>query len=256
MTSIALAPRRYAVIVFGTLTILLTFATYLLPLPREALAFVMVWIPAVLAIILTAINEGSSGVRSLLGQLTHWRISLKWLLTALLVTAAMRLAISLIALGLGWIPSIQLRPLSALEVVLLAVIFMIAAIPEELGWRGYALRKLLANHSALYASLVIGVLWGLVHLALHLPGMPSEGLPGVLTIFQLIGLSVLLTWLYIRGGKNIILTSIFHAAQSFLVILNEGVTLEQQVWLMAVVWLSAGAMVILMSQPMRVTTGS
>jgi membrane protease YdiL (CAAX protease family) len=133
---------------------------------------------------------------------------------------------------------------------------MIAAIPEELGWRGYALRKLLANHSALYASLVIGVLWGLVHLALHLPGMPSEGLPGVLTIFQLIGLSVLLTWLYIRGGKNIILTSIFHAAQSFLVILNEGVTLEQQVWLMAVVWLSAGAMVILMSQPMRVTTGS
>jgi uncharacterized protein len=48
----------------------------------------------------------------------------------------------------------------------LALILVIAAIPEELGWRGYALPQLLKHHSALFASLVIGGLWGLLHLAL------------------------------------------------------------------------------------------
>lgn len=104
---------------FCTLTILLTFATYLLPLPREALPFVMVLIPAIIAILLVAITEGVSGVRLLLSKLTQWRISLKWLVIALAVAFAMRLTISVVALLLGLIPSIQLRPLTPGEVALL-----------------------------------------------------------------------------------------------------------------------------------------
>ena len=71
-------------------------------------------------------------MRSLLSKLTQWRISLKWLVIALAVAFAMRLTISVVALLLGLIPSIQLRPLTPGEVALLAVIFIVAAIPEEL----------------------------------------------------------------------------------------------------------------------------
>jgi membrane protease YdiL (CAAX protease family) len=39
----------------------------------------------------------------------------------------------------------------------LAMIVTIAALLEEVRWRGYALPKLLAQHSALPASLIIGV---------------------------------------------------------------------------------------------------
>jgi hypothetical protein len=87
---------------FCTLTILLTFATYLLPLPREALPFVMVLIPAIIAISLAAITEGIPGVRSLLSKLTQWRISLKWLAIALAVALAMRLTISRMERGSGY----------------------------------------------------------------------------------------------------------------------------------------------------------
>jgi membrane protease YdiL (CAAX protease family) len=163
----------------------------------------------------------------------------------------MRMAISLAAVAYGLIPSVQLRPINPAEVVMLGLLFFIAAIPEELGWRGYALAKLLKGHTVWVASLMIGLMWGVVHLALHLPGMPSAGMPGYLTMLQLVGLSVILSWLYVRGGRNIVLTSIFHAAQSFFVIINQGLDQNQQVWLMAIVYCCAAAFLLITSRVMR-----
>jgi membrane protease YdiL (CAAX protease family) len=127
----------------------------------------------------------------------------------------MRLTISFLAVVLGMIPAIQLRLGLLAQFVVLALILFIFAIPEELGWRGYSLSKLLEHRSSWVAGLIVGVLWGSLHLALHLPGMIYAGLPLVPTLLQLIGLSVLLTWLYVRTDGNILLTSLFHAVQSF-----------------------------------------
>lgn len=171
--------KRHALASFCTLTIALTFAATLLPLPGEVIPVVMVFIPALMAIALTALSEGKAGVRSLLGKLAQWRISLKWVVIALTLALMMRLTMSLIALGLGLIPALQLRPGPPAQFVILAVILFIFAIPEELGWRGYALPKLLEQRSPLAAGLIVGVLWGSLHLALHLPGL--------ITVAELLG---------------------------------------------------------------------
>jgi membrane protease YdiL (CAAX protease family) len=126
----------------------------------------------------------------------------------------MRLIIRSFASGLGQISAIQLRPGGPASLALLAVVFFIFAVPEELGWRGYVLPKLLERYSPLAESLITGVLWGSLHLALHLPGMMSAGLHTFPTLFVLTGLSVLITWLYVHTGGNILLTSIFHGAPS------------------------------------------
>jgi membrane protease YdiL (CAAX protease family) len=90
---------------------------------------------------------------------------------ALALGLVLRVTMSGIALLLGLIPTIHLRPWPPMQLALFAVMLFLFAIPEELGWRGYALPKLLNKHSPLVASLMIGALWGSLHLALHLPGL-------------------------------------------------------------------------------------
>jgi membrane protease YdiL (CAAX protease family) len=239
--------KQYALMIFCVLTIALTFAATMLPLPGEVIAVVMVFIPALMAISLAALSEGKVGVRSLLGKLTQWRIRLRWVLMAVTLGFLLRLTVSLIALGLGMISSIQLRPGGPASFVILAAIFFVFAIPEELGWRGYALPKLLEHHSPLAAGLIVGVLWGALHLALHLPGMMSAGLPVLPTLPVLISLSVMITWLYVQTGGNILLTSLFHAAQSFFLIVNEGIPAVAQAWLMAAVYMTLAFILIVVT---------
>ena len=236
------------VAIFAGATVFLSFAVYLLPAPRAALPFLIVLIPAVVASALAAMSDGPAGVRALWGKLGQWRISPGLLAGALLLALGMRLAMGVAALSLGLIPALQLRPASPVQLLMLALILIMAAIPEEVGWRGYALPRLLTVHSPLTASLVIGVLWGMLHLVLLLPGMMHEGASPLATLLHLTGLSVLITWIYVHSGGNIVLATLFHAAQSFFVIVNEGITLEQQTWLMAGVYLTLALIIAIFAR--------
>src|SRR6266496_1176754 len=200
--------ERHALLIFCTLTIALTFAATQLPLLGEAIPIVMVFIPTLVALTLTAMDDGRGGVRALLGKLAQWRVRPTWIVMALALGLVLRVTMSGIALLLGLIPTIQLRPWSPMQLALFAVMLFLFALPEELGWRGYALPKLLSKHSPLTASLMIGVLWGSLHLALHLPGMIYAGAPLLPTFLELLALSLVMTWLYIRNSGNLLLTSL------------------------------------------------
>jgi membrane protease YdiL (CAAX protease family) len=241
--------RRHPLVHFCALTIGLSFAAYLLPLPREAIPVVMVFIPALVALALAAATEGWRGVRLLLATLAAGRVGLKWVVIALALALVLRLAISLLALLLGWIPAIWVRPGGPASLAVLALVFFVFALPEELGWRGYALPKLLAHHSPLAAGLVIGLLWGSLHLALHLPGMMYAGWPLLATLLLMVSLSVLITWLYVHTGGNVLLASLFHAAQSFFLIVNEGIPSLRETWLMAGVYVAAVLIVVATTGP-------
>ena len=241
--------KRQALPIYCALTIALSFAATLLPLPGEAVPVVMVFIPALVALGLAALTDGRSGVQALLSKRGQWRVRTRWVVVAAVLGLVLRLIISVIALLLGLIPAIQLRPWSPTQLAFFAVILFVFALPEELGWRGYALPKLLKAHSPLIAGLIVGVLWGSLHVALTLPGMSMGGLPGVAVVLEVLGLSVLGTWLYIRSDGNLLLTSVFHAAQSFFVIVNDGISLEQQIWLMAGVFVTIALIVALIEGP-------
>jgi hypothetical protein len=78
-------------------------AATLLPLPGEVVPVVMVFIPTLVAFSLTAVTDGRSGVRGLLGKLAQWRVPPKWLVVALALGLVMRLAMSGAAvLATGW----------------------------------------------------------------------------------------------------------------------------------------------------------
>jgi hypothetical protein len=79
--------------------------------------------------------------------------------------------------------------------------------------------------------------------------MAYEGTAPLAMVLQLVGLSVLITWLYVNSGGNVLLTTFFHAAQSFFVIFNEGITAGQQMWLMAGIYLSLALIITLFARP-------
>jgi len=240
--------RERAVAIFCVVTVALSFATYLLPLPREALAFVLVAIPTLMALILAVVTEGLAGIGRLLRQLGRWRVGLRWYVVALGLGLALRLAMSLLGLALGLIPSLQLRPLSPAEFVLLALLPLLPAFLEELGWRGYALPRLLERYSPLAAGLILAVPWAVIHLALHLPGMMYDGLPPVATLLQLLGLGVILSWFYVQT-RSVPLAALLHLAQTFFGVVNEGLGSVEQSWLMAVVYVLAAIGLTLVAGP-------
>jgi membrane protease YdiL (CAAX protease family) len=82
---------------------------------------------------------------------------------------------------------------------------LVVAVVEEVGWRGYALPRLLEEHSKLASSLVLGFIWALWHFPLFLiPGTWQSGLGFATPAFwryllQILPRSVIYTWIYVRN---------------------------------------------------------
>lgn len=101
---------------------------------------------------------------------------------------------------------------------LLFFIFMLlfGPIPEELGWRGYALDRLRVRNGSLKASLILGLLWGLWHLPLFfLKGAYQStlgfGTAGFFLFFgAIIPLSVVITWIYDLTNRSILSAILLH----------------------------------------------
>src|SRR4051812_10808082 len=129
MNRIASVVKRQALPLFCALTIALSFAVSQLPLPSEAVPVVMVFIPALIALGLTALNDGWSGVRALMSKLGQWRLRPLWAVVAVALGLVLRLAISAVAVLVGLIPTIQLRQWSAGQLAFFAVILFLFALP-------------------------------------------------------------------------------------------------------------------------------
>lgn len=231
--------ERYAWLIFLILTPLFSLAIPLfLPLPIEAVPLMMVFIPALLAIILTALTDGRKGVGALLKKLFQWQIGFKWFAIALGLALGLRLAMSVLALLFGWIPTVQLNDWSLQEYIIIGVFTLVGAVMEELGWRGYVLPRLLAHRSALLSALIIGIPWGIVHLGLILPGQMNAGTSWIGTILFLTGLSVVLTWFFVHTHGSLVIVILYHAAQNYFVFLNGGIGLKPSLWLLSAVTLA------------------
>ncbi|HTN84144.1 MAG TPA: CPBP family intramembrane glutamic endopeptidase, partial [Sorangium sp.] len=88
-------------------------------------------------------------------------------------------------------------------------IAFLAPIGEELGWRGYALRRLLPAAGPVRAGLVVGVAWTFWHLpTMCLPGVPWWS--WVLSPLFIVSLSVLMTALHIRSGGSVLVAWAAH----------------------------------------------
>jgi membrane protease YdiL (CAAX protease family) len=92
-------------------------------------------------------------------------------------------------------------------------------LPEELGWRGYALPRLLREHGVFRASVMLGVMWTFWHTPMF--WFPGAAVPSVfdlsfgsvlLYLVQMIAETCIFTVTYLLSGGSILLAILQHLA--------------------------------------------
>jgi membrane protease YdiL (CAAX protease family) len=168
--------------------------------------------PAVAAFWLTWHRSGRAGAKRL--WLRGWRLDFpkKWLVPALLLGPLTGLAAAGLVLTINGTFSWEHGVSAAAIAPVFLMIFFTNAMPEEYGWRGYALDRLQLSSTALGASVVLGLIWALWHLPLfYIEGTTQAAIPMYQFILQTIVLSIFYTWLYNNTGGSILVVGLFHA---------------------------------------------
>jgi membrane protease YdiL (CAAX protease family) len=174
--------------------------------------------PSIAALILTHRDEGAPGVKQLLSGLTAWRVAPGWWAVALFFFPAMlAAAITLYHFTGGAVGDFQPGAWYFLIPIVLVTALPFGPLGEELGWRGYALPRLQARHSALTSSVIIGVLWTFWHIPLFwVPGAalgPWEtvSIASVSTyLVSTIGTAIIFTWLFNNTRGSVLLAIVLH----------------------------------------------
>ncbi|HEV2029284.1 MAG TPA: CPBP family intramembrane glutamic endopeptidase [Candidatus Dormibacteraeota bacterium] len=178
--------------------------------------------PTIAALLIAWRWPRAGGVRRLLKPLTRWRVHAGWYLLALLGPIPLLLFGDLIYVLLGGnAPRQWLAPPSGTaEGGMSALLFTIGAviagaIGEELGWRGLGQARLQAGIGALWAAVVIGLLWSTWHLW-------PVAVPGGLSLFdwtdfpqtylRLTSTAILYAWLYNSTRGSLLLVLVAHGA--------------------------------------------
>jgi membrane protease YdiL (CAAX protease family) len=179
------------------------------------------WIPAIAALLAAALTGGRDAVRDLGARLVRWRVGWQWYLVVILGPAAFSLAVTgvyVLLLGGSWaaaapmLAALREGPLVLLPLFLL-ILTLTDGLGEEVGWRGFALPRLLTRHNALVASLILGVLWALWHLPLvWTEGAPMYQLPVWLFLLDIPAKSVLFTWVFLHTRGSALLAMLLHGA--------------------------------------------
>ena len=212
------------------------------------------WSPSFAALIVTSGTGGRAGVRKLLSGFLKWRVRPIWYGVAIAVPIALGFSVAgIYALLAGRPPGVLAGfTVPTLLGTVLNHLFR-GPLGEELGWRGFALPRLQARHSALKSSLILGggvVVW-------HIPTFFIQGLSGtaLLTfmasfIVALISFVVVMTWLYNRTGGSLLLAVLMHLAFNVALTLSI-VPLQTQMAILAVLYVVLAGVLTLIGGPSR-----
>lgn len=172
-----------------------------------------VLMPATVALILTGWSSGREGLQSLLNRLTIWRVGGKWWAAATLIQPALLLLAALAYNLIVSKPPLSPVPIGSMAALFVTCIFLlIAALGEEIGWRGVALPTLQGRYSALASSVILGLLWGAWHIPfwLLMDTIDQFGSMYLALNFLLLPLTFFITWIFNHTRSSLLMPVILH----------------------------------------------
>jgi membrane protease YdiL (CAAX protease family) len=180
--------------------------------------------PAVGGILLTYLNKDKESHRE------YWRrvfdvkrISAKWYLVILLAYPLITALLAIAENGQIQITETfhELLTQPVRIITFTIFIFIFGPLPEELGWRGYALDGLQDLMNAVLASLLLGAAWALWHIPLFFMkgtyqyemGFGSAAFWRFMTFATVI--SIFFTWIYNNNQRSTLSAALFHFSINF-----------------------------------------
>jgi uncharacterized protein len=169
--------------------------------------------PLASAFLVTAIAEGSPGLRTWRGRLRRWRAGWPWYAFALVGVPAL-LVLGTLPLP-GSVAGVHVPPPAVLVGYLpfLALQVLTTGVAEEPGWRDFALPRLQRSHGPLAGTLILGPLWAGWHLPLFLSEWGDGTGPLEIGEFAImaVAFSVVITWVFNRTRESLPLAMLIHA---------------------------------------------
>jgi membrane protease YdiL (CAAX protease family) len=210
--------RRYQIPIFYALAFALSWLVWgseiaeqrhLLPfaLP-DLLAYAGVGLAAFIA---AGLADGRAGMLDLVRRMLRWRVGWNWYAAALAVPLAVTLASAGIYRLLGGDVALGRLVSTQDALVYFALALPVFLLSEEVAWRGFALPRLEARYSALAASLIVGVLWGIWHTPLFFMATAAQSnAPYLVFVFSTVAQSILFAWVYNNSGGSVLVVALLH----------------------------------------------
>lgn len=213
--------------------------------------------PPLAGIFLTYLTQGKVGRRDYWQRIIEFkRIGVGWYAVILLtfpILALLAVLVDIFARGKG----AQFETVTRVPFAASALLF--GPLPEELGWRGYALDRLQVKLSALTSSLILGAALSIWHLPLffiegtYQNGLGLGKLPSWLFMMAMLPESILMTWIYNNNQRSTLSAVLFHFMINFT---RELFTATERAEFLQVLLLTAAALVVIVVWgPKRLTRG-
>jgi membrane protease YdiL (CAAX protease family) len=177
--------------------------------------------PTLAALTVAGLMLGGGGIRRLMRPVIRWRVGLHWYAIALVGPSLLFLAGDVIRFAVGAaLPGTWLAVPSAAAFAFLIGALIAGSFGEEVGWRGVGQRQLQQKYGALWAAVVVGVIWSLWHLwPVAAPGGlgTSTWSEAGLTFVRLIATSVIYAWLFNSTRGSLVIVMLAHAGHNLAV---------------------------------------
>lgn len=182
--------------------------------------------PLLGGLIFTYARGGRSGLRELGARLVDvWRIGPVWWLAVVGLIPLIEAAAAAIAAQVFSAPAEVFTPLTenlanpAAFLALAGFTLLLGPLPEEIGWRGFALDALQARLAPIAASLILAAGWAAWHAPLFFMDgyyAPFGGPPAPWHFaYDILLTTLLITWIYNHTGRSVLAAVLFHFMGNF-----------------------------------------
>lgn len=189
--------------------------------------------PMIAAMIVAMVTHGWDGWKDLFSRVVRWRANWRWYAVALFIyplSAFLAFTLTDLIRGKAWmVPQmwqagfvnvqenmvrIGLSAGSYFQTfAILLLVSIMVPIFEEIGWRAFAIPRLLNKMNSLTAALLMGVIWTTWHLPnFFIKDTDQYGMPFTWFLLTILAVSTLMVWVINHSNQSVLLTILFHTS--------------------------------------------